>query len=507
MIAVMLIMGVIGVSIISLTRSSEQSYLSANSNARAYYLAESGLRYAQTIYCEDGWRHGRERTLRLDGGEKVEVVRLVNTFWATSIVDEDTPKEARARVPMPLSLCGVDPEVEAQNMDQFAIFGEVGISLGNNTIIRGDVAISGADVDIKGDVEGNVLARNIEFTGQGTVTGDIFGSGFVDIKTGHVTGDIHANGTITLGSAQSTVFGGWLFSQSSIFLQGKSQVAGHVHACNGNVSLSGSASIGTAAEPVEVRATGDIYLSGSTKIYGNVYAGGSIVMGSGTIYGNAYAGGTISNGSITGAVVPNSPTYVKAPVCPDLTNLENLDLPAATEFTAGGSSVNVKKNQSVALAPGGHGHLSTVNNASNSQLTLNAGSTGHGNYYFDSFSLGGNMTLRLDLSGTHDIRIFVEGDIDIGRDLNVLVSTNGTNYVSMTDASVDPFLAARVYWESTSDFSLGSSCNWFGAVFTPEGNLSVSNGGYLIGSFFSGGGHNIQATTVVHVPPNYFTGN
>ena len=71
---------------------------------------------AQQIHCEqfaideEGWLHGRRRTLSLLSGEQVNVIRIANTFWATAIADAGTAREARARVPMPLSLCGIDPD-------------------------------------------------------------------------------------------------------------------------------------------------------------------------------------------------------------------------------------------------------------------------------------------------------------------------------------------------------------------------------------------------------------
>ena len=101
-IAVMLIMAVLGVSVISLTQSSEQSSLSFNAGSRSYYLAESGLRYAQHIHDSEGWLDGYQHTLSLQGGEEIEVIRNGNTFWATAIVGAGTAQEARARVPMPL---------------------------------------------------------------------------------------------------------------------------------------------------------------------------------------------------------------------------------------------------------------------------------------------------------------------------------------------------------------------------------------------------------------------
>ncbi|MDA7611525.1 hypothetical protein OAE58_00450 [Akkermansiaceae bacterium] len=503
MVAVMMVVGIMRVSVIALTQASERSYLSANANTRAYYLADSGLRYAQTIFCEDDWRHGRTRRLRLDSGDEVEIIRLVDTFWATAEVDVGTPKEARALVPMPLSLCG--EQFEANPLEEFAIFGDVGISLGNNTIIRGDVAITGDNIDIQGDVVGAVLAKNIEFTGQGTVTGDIFASGFVDIRTGGVIGDIHAANGITLRSTQATAFDGWLFSNASVALSGRAAVGGHVHACGGDVSLSGSSSIGTPENPAEVRASGNVTLSGSTRIYGDVHAGGSVIMGGGVIIGNVYAAGTISSGSISGLRLPNSPTFVESPICPDLSNVDGLDLPEATDFSSGGPNVNINRNSSATLNAGSYGDLSTRNNSSGSQMTFSAGSSGHSDYFFESVDLGNSFTIRYNLSGGNDIRIFVEGDIDISRELNILVSLNGINYFSINDPAIPNSIASRVYWESTGDYDLGNSSDWFGAVFTPDGSLSVSNGSLMIGSFFSGGGHNIQASTVVHVPPNYFS--
>lgn len=510
MVAVMLIIGVLGVSVIAFTRSSEHSYLSANAGSRAYYLAESGLRYAQNIYCRDNdWPHGRERDLTLQGGDQVNIIRLGNTFWATAVTDAGTAKEARARVPMPLSLCGEDPDDDYA--DDYAVFGDTAINLGNNTLIEGDVAITGEDVDLKGTVDGNILANNVTSTSSSAVvTGAIYSSGYVDLRTGTFTGDIHSAEGITLGSNQASVFGGWLFSEGSIFIEGSAEIYGHIHSCGGNVSISGG-TIGTAAVPVEIRASGNIALSGSAVVYGNVHAGGTITVGgSSTILGNAFAGGTISGSeSITGSALELSPTYVKEPICPEIEFLDKIGLPDATVYSAGGSNISVPNGTTAApteyvISPGSYNQLYSANNASNTRLFLSAGSTDHANYYFNGISLGNDLILYLDLSGTFDIRIFATGSISIGRDLVILVSTDGTTYVPITDASVDPQLAARVYWESHGDFELGPTSNWFGSVYTPYGNLNVGNSSYLVGSYYSGGGHDITASTVVHVAPNYF---
>lgn len=518
-IGVMLILGVLGVSVVSFTQSSEHSSLSSNAGSRAYYLAESGLRYAQPIYCSEGWLHGRERTVTFQGGEQVNITRLGQYFWATAVTDAGTALEARARIPMPLSLCGEDPD--ANPVDEFAVFGKVGISLGNNTVILGDVAITDGNVALKGDVEGSVLAKDVTMTAHGTIAGDVYASGIVDLTVGTVTGDIHAATGILLRSSQATVFGGWLFSDGNIEVSGHAEVRGHIHSCSGDVILDGGAIIGSAGEPIEIRASGNIYLSGSAIVYGNVYAGGNIEIKKGnTISGNAFAGGTISNAnSIIGTALQNSPTYVLGPVCPDLSNLEELSLPDATIFTAGGPNITVPSGTSSSptnylLDPGVYGTLSSSNNQGHTRLYLNSGTNTHGNYYFNSVSFGSNTNLYLNLSGSHDIRIFVVGNISAGRELNVFISNDGTTYTQMSyppDAT-QLELGARVYWESQNNFLLGQASNWFGTVYTPNGSLSTlsspnNDSSFLIGSFLSGGGHSLQKSTVVHVVSNYFAAN
>lgn len=514
MIAVMLIVGVMGATVVTFTHTTEHSHLSANANSRAYYLAESGLRYAQKVHCEifaldgEGWLHGRQRTLSLQGGEQVDVIRIAGNFWATAVVDAGTAQEARDRVPMPLSLCGVDPDAEPE--DDFAVFGDTAISLGNNTVIQGDVAITGDDVELKGDVEGNILADDVSThaSSSTTVTGSIYSSGTVNIGTGTVTGDIHAANGIILGSAQSSVpFGGWLFSNGDIRLSGSSVVLGHVHTCGGNVETSGGATIGTASEPIEVHASGNVILNGG-DVYGDVYAGGNIeVSGSARIVGNAYAAGSIiGSEKITGTALPDSSSHLKEPICPDLSNLEDLDLPDATEFTAGGSNVIFGDDDRASLLPDIYGSLSSPNQSSGYRIDLTAGSSEHANYFFDGIDIGQEMTLHLDLSGSHDIRIFVVGNITVGKNLNVLISSDDFSNKPMSELTDDQALALgpRVYWESHGNFSLGNPSNWFGTVYTPNGSLSTNNG-YLIGSFYSGGGHDLQKSTVFHVAPNYFT--
>ncbi len=516
-ISIMLILSVLGVSVISLTSTSQHSFLTANANSRAYYLAESGLRYAQKIFCTEGWLQGRQRTLTLDGGDQVKVVRIGNYFWATSVVNDGTAMEARARVPMIISSCGNRPNGSPTPavIDEFAVFGDVAISLGKNTIVEGNVGITDNDVDVRGDVLGSILAEDVFVNGQGSVNvrvaGGIYSSGMVSVRSGTVEGDIQAAAGISINSSEATIEG-WLFSNGAVDIGGGAEVLGHIHACGADISIGSSATVGSFDQPIEIRTSGSVHLSGYAIVYGTIYAGGDITFsGSPTIVGGAFAGGNIGNGSITGDALQNSPTYLEEPICPYLANLEGLELPEPTEFTAGGQDVNVPRRSNshpltYTLLPGTYGDLSAPNNSSNSytHLLLKAGSVDHAEYYFDSISLGNSSKIYLDLSGSHDIRIFVEGDVSLGT-LEVFVSTNGINYLPMSDPAVSAEAAARVYIEPHGNFDLASPSYFFGSVYTPYGNLSVGNSSQLYGSYYSGGGHNIIGSTIIHVAPNYYS--
>lgn len=274
LIAVMLILGVLGVTVVAFTHNAEHSYLSANAGSRAYYVADSGLRYAQTRdYGErknggDGWlAHGRTHTLQLNGGQEVvEILRVVDTYIATATVDVGTALLARARVQGGLDPSGAPPLPPPS--DSKAIFGEVAISLGTQTLIQGDVAIIDGAVEIKGTVEGSVLAGDVTvLSDDSLIEGSIISSGFVSVK-GTVEGDISSAEGIYISS--DSVIEGYLFSYGDITLQAGSTVLGHIHSCGGSVYLQGNpssgSSVGTADTRIEIRASVNVELAGSATV-------------------------------------------------------------------------------------------------------------------------------------------------------------------------------------------------------------------------------------------------
>ncbi|MFW2384993.1 MAG: PilX N-terminal domain-containing pilus assembly protein [Akkermansiaceae bacterium] len=108
-IVVIIIVAVLGASVVTLSKVSQRSALSVTPGNQAFYLAESGLRYAQHVHHAEGWPPGHKITLTLQSGEGIEVERSGNYFWATSVVKAGTAQEARARVPVKVANASAHP--------------------------------------------------------------------------------------------------------------------------------------------------------------------------------------------------------------------------------------------------------------------------------------------------------------------------------------------------------------------------------------------------------------
>ena len=500
------VLGALGLSMVSLTNATDRSHLTANAGSRAYYLAESGLDYAEAVYRSEGWLHGRERSLTLMSGESVDVIRLFDNFLANSTADPATVRQARTEVPAAVDLTSDAPFQTPRAAGDFVIFGEDDYTTHSSTDIFGSVGLTEGHLRLNGDVDGDILASRVTFDAIATVDGSIFSGSTVDIRNGSVTGDIHGVGPITM-QANTTLVGGWIFSETSVHIIQGAGAAGNIHAANGDVTVTGGASIGSSSQPVEVRASGNVILQGSGTIHGDVYAGGSVTLTGGTrIFGDIYAGGSVShsNGTIiSGTVLPNSPDAVRPPIPPHLAVLDGLALPEPAQFSSGGSNHQTRQGTSSTLSPGSHGHLQASGYNGGAELTLNGSSTGHALYFFDSVTLGQAITLKLDLSGSNDIRIFVNGNIRGNGDLRIQVSTDGVNYNDISSSRVDPQLASRVYWEATGDFHLAFSSRWFGTVYTPNGRITTAFGPTMIGEFLAKEGHFLPGGNIQYVGANY----
>lgn len=251
------------------------------------------------------------------------------------------------------------PSAFASVITDFGVFGDTSVSLGGgltDSAVGSNGAISaGSNVSVTGNVEAG---------------GDVNTGGSLDVG-----GNVIADGAFSTGTS-STVAGnidaGGDVSTGSLFTGG------------GNVTTGGAFST-----------------SNHSSVTGDVDAVGNGSFGTGsTVSGNLTLGGTLAGRppTVGGTTTENGMAASPASYMP-------VTVPGASSFGAGGTPVSKGNFETTDLAPGTYGSLSL---GSSNTLKL----TAPGEYYFDSWDIGNNLDLYLDLDAGA-FSIFVVGDVDI----------------------------------------------------------------------------------------------
>lgn len=254
---------------------------------------------------------------------------------------------------------------------------------------------------------------------------------------------------------------GPLTFNSSVSIGGSTCITGDV---NSGSSLNGGTSLSINGNVV----SGDIVqLGGSTNLTGNLDAQGNVNLGTSLkVYGNLTTAGNLykSNSTIIyGTITENGTPFVPKIYTP-------ITLPAATVFVSGGSNVT----NTCTLVPGSYGNITL-----GTSKTLNLSS---GDYYFNSFTMGGSGKLNLNVSNGK-IRIFVTGNVSFGTSLQSTV-LNGD--------------FKDVYLETQGNFSIGGSGKWNGIIFCPLGKITTGTSCLVKGALWSNGDISIGGSTKVY---------
>jgi hypothetical protein len=263
-----------------------------------------------------------------------------------------------------------------------------------------------------------------------------------------VTGDIDSGGNVTL-------LGGAI-------------VDGSIRAA-GNVSLGSGASVGGDVDAGDPTGTA-VTLNSNATVVGTVThkPGTTVNCGGSTV--------TCNNGaSIGGNVIsatPDAPTAYTPTV-----------LPSATTFTAGTVDISQGANQTTTLPS--NTSWDDVSLGSSNILNISAGT-----YTFDTWSIGANSTLNLDLTGGAIVLLFTG---------NVVINSNLTvNLIGGT--------AADVYAETYGNWNLGAGGDWRGTIFGSGATSNITFNGTtdVVGALYATNNLNVGAdSTVNFVQSNY----
>ena len=255
----MMIVAIIGTAMIYMTTTSTYAELFTNSQARAYYLAEAGGRYAMKLLSENTsnpsfYPGGNEENAEpptsytLSNGEK---------FILTSYDFKKNGVRDTTRVVIKcIGVVHADTWMESRR--QITYGGKEGIDRANPTpsnetadfiqfITDNNVFVYGSTMNFQGD----------EVTGAGAT---------VVIKGPLATNQLNGNANISV----TTIYIG------------------------GNVRLlSGSASLGSSTDPGNIYIDGSLELDGEQHTYGDVYVKGNLTLSDASIHGNIYVNGNV----------------------------------------------------------------------------------------------------------------------------------------------------------------------------------------------------------------------
>jgi hypothetical protein len=147
-----------------------------------------------------------------------------------------------------------------------------------------------------------------------------------------------------------------------------------------------------------------------------------------------------------------------------------ITLPPATTFNSGGTNIS----SSCTISPGSYGNVNL-----GTSKTLNFSS---GDYYFDSFSMGGSGKLNMNVDAGK-IRIFVTGNVTFGTSLQTNVLNGGPE---------------DIYLEMHGNISFGGSDKWKGTVYCPSGNITIGTSCEIKGALWTNGEISIGGSTKIY---------
>ena len=422
--------------IYTLTTSSYNSINELNNN-RAYYLAESGIRYVKykklsagtytytlsegDIYVTINSSTGTSSKGTVAKGTQLQAIRILNDSYTGPTV---TPEWARK---FPYIFYSPDKA----------------ISISQNSNITGTIYGYGITIDQNSTISGDIISKS--------------SSNEVKInQNATINGNVCSEYNLTVD--QNAVVNGSTFSKGSTTLNQKSSVRGSLN----------SSAVSTSQDSIVALA--------SISIDQNANVNHTYTDNDGndkTKFDNIYYG-TTKDIKSSANVDPNN--VFKTTTSQQNTSCDSTSAPVHTEekyFLTTKTSVTADP-----LPPGGYNIL---NNSQNNSLHLSSG-----NYYFESINFDQNNSLYLDLT-SGAINIYVKGDVKLSQNFKVYAkSKDDTDYKQISASDFNKKLSLNVYLETLGSFTMDQNSQWLGIIFATK-DIKISQKSYIIGTYFRNG--------------------
>jgi len=424
--------------IYTLNTSSYNSINELNNN-RAYYLAESGIRYVKykklsagtytyaltegEIYVTINASTGTSSKGTVAKGTQLQAIRILNDSYKGTI---ETPEWSRK---FPYILYSPNKAISvSQNSNVTGTIYGYGVKIDQNSTINGDIISKGSSQEVK------INQKAI------------------------INGNICSEYNLTID--QNAVINGSTFSKGSTTLNQKSSVRGSLN--SGSVSTSQDSIIALTAISIDQNANVN---------HTYTYTDNENQEQTKTIYDNIYYG-TNQNIKSSANVDPNK-------VFKTTTSQQNISCDSMTKPThieATNILTSTIDATSDPLPPDGYKNLNKTQNGS---LHLSSG-----NYFFESINFDQNNSLYLDLS-SGAINIYVKGDVKISQNFKVYAkSKDDTDYKQINASDFNKKLSLNVYLETLGNFTMDQNSQWLGIIFATK-DIKISQGSYIIGTYLT----------------------
>jgi cytoskeletal protein CcmA (bactofilin family)/Tfp pilus assembly protein PilX len=529
LVVAMIVIGVLGAAVVSLHGTSSIHEVRANHAERAYYLAESGFRYAHSVWQEtedeDKVEALNGTSIYVPSGGKIKFINVEhnnstsNIFTVNEFDDQnsvlsienvnatylpkyngifeiennnctyrylhydnstDTLEKIQAVSDEEACFDSLEDGGSATSLDHLVVESRGSFPGSGDLNVNRTVTYWWPVSDQSGD-EGELPVTDSQITLQSKqdltadnhnyVDGSISGDDIELNNHSEITGDVVSISNVRL--INHSEVGGGICAIGDVYLENHTTV-------NEDINAHGDVVIGANRATVRgnVYADGDVTLENQAQVEGDIYLSGDFQPGHNSSYGNIYT--------------PDDPEYSSPKACPIGT------VPEHSSFSNGDEDITLGWNEDKDdIEPGKYDKF---NLSGQNEIYMDPGT-----YYFSEINSGWHLDLYLDFSSEGSYyNIFVQDDVNLGGQLQIYVKGNGDYepIVQGNQANQNiKELASSVYLETLGSFTMNTQSEWFGSIYAKD-DISFGDQNVLIGSYRTSSGiiNTANQLKVYHVP-------
>lgn len=291
-------------------------------------------------------------------------------------------------------------------------------------------------------------------------------------------------------SSSTTVTGGSIGSYAKINSTGTASMGTNLYS-GGTILLANSNTV-TGRIAAGIQAGFPITIGSSANIGGNIDVNGNIKIAGGVVNGKV----THPKGTTYSGPSPKGGEFLAAPSFPVLP-----EMPAILNFPAAGGGSPITSTKTI-----GAGAYNALTLTGNKTITF----SGTGEYIFSKIQNSGstnNFVFDFKGSSTGTIKIYVYGDVDLGKVQTSIVNGGAAGRIFMEVHGTGSTCSYGKYAFIIANGSSGQASKWLGSVWAPYGGINLGSGtgsSSVTGALWSATSILLQSGVTINYEPYIF---